>query len=38
MFDKLRKKLYFDKLNVLFDIGLRDGKIVPLDDGIIEKM
>jgi hypothetical protein len=38
MFDKLRKKLYFDKLNVLFDIGLRDGKIVPLDDGIIDKM
>lgn len=38
MFDKLRKKLYFDKLNVLFDMGLRDGKIVPLDDGIIEKM
>lgn len=38
MFDKLRKKLYFDKLNVMFDMGLRDGKIVPLDDGIIDKM
>ena len=38
MFDKLRKKLYFDKLNIMFEKGLRDGKIVPLGDGIIDKM
>ena len=38
MFDKLRKKLYFDKLNILFDIGLRDGKIVPIEEEIYEEM
>lgn len=38
MFKKLRKKLFFEKLNVMFNIGLRDGKIVPIEEELYEEM
>lgn len=38
MFDKLQKKLYFNKIELLFKKGLEDGSIVPFDDEFYEKM
>ena len=38
MFNELRKKLYFDKLEVMYQIGLRDGLIVPIEEEIYEQM
>ena len=36
--DLLKKKLYFIKLNILFNKALREGKITSCDDEIYEKM
>jgi len=36
--DSLKKKLYFARLNILFDKALKEGKITSFDDEIFEKM
>ena len=38
MFDNLKKGLYFSKMQLLFNKGLAEGKIVPFDDEFYEKM
>ena len=38
MFDNLKKVLYFSKMQLLFNKGLAEGKIVPFDDEFYEKM
>lgn len=38
MFDILKKNLYFTKIQILFDNGLRNGSIVPFDDTFYEKL
>ena len=38
MFDKLRKNLYFNRLNQLFMSGLEEGRIVPFDDTLYKEM
>jgi len=36
--DNLKKKLYFTRLNILFNKGLKEGKITRFDEGIFDKM
>ena len=38
MFDKLKKELYFSKVQLLFNKGVQEGKIIPFDDEFYEKM
>lgn len=38
MFDNLKKKLFFKRFDVLFDKGVREGKITEFDNEIFEKM
>ena len=38
MFDNIKKGLYFSKMALLFNRGIKDGKIVPFDDEFYEKM
>lgn len=36
--DNLRKKLYFTRLNILFNKGIKEGKITRFDEEMFEKM
>ena len=36
--DSLKKKLYFTRLNILFNKGLKEGKITKFDEEIFDKM
>lgn len=38
MFDNVKKGLYFSKMQLLFNKGIQEGKIVPFDDEFYEKM
>ena len=38
MFDNIKKRLYFNKMQLLFEKGLEDGSIVPFDEEFYEKM
>mgnify|MGYP003299039579 CR=1 FL=1 len=38
MFDNIKKELYFFRKEVLFNKGIKEGKIVPFDDCFYEKM
>lgn len=38
MFDNLKKKLFFKRFDLLFDKGIKEGKITEFDDEIFEKM
>lgn len=38
MFDKLKEKLYFNRIELLFKKGLENGDIVPFDDAFYEQM
>ena len=37
-FDSLKKKLFFTRLNILFNKGLKEGKITRFDEEIFDKM
>ena len=38
MFEGLKKELYFKKMQVLFNQGVKDQKIIPFDDDFYDKM
>ena len=38
MFDKIKKELYFKRMELLFSKGIDEGKIVPFDDDFYEQM
>ena len=38
MFERLKKELYFKKMQLLFNQGVIDKKIIPFDDDFYDKM
>lgn len=38
MFEEIKKELYFKKMQVLFNQGVKDQKIIPFDDDFYDKM
>ena len=38
MFDNVKNNLYMKKINILYNQGIMDGRIVPFDDAFYEKI